>query len=138
MQTFQRKTAKRIAAVTLLMAACASPLAWLVSRENAEQEVVAFAQEESRRVLSAHRSVRLDGPQAATQAQQAAQLLTGGLFEIAEIYGPDGHKLAESVTPEGHVNYPDLKVGAWKAKALQVRVDQTQRPGCLNPGFIAE
>jgi hypothetical protein len=78
MQTFQRKTAKRIAAVTLLMAACASPLAWLVSRENAEQEVVAFAQEESRRVLSAHRSVRLDGPQAATQAQQAAQLLTGG------------------------------------------------------------
>ncbi|MDD2610597.1 MAG: HD domain-containing protein [Giesbergeria sp.] len=103
MQTFQRKTAGRIAAVTLLMAACASPLAWLVSRENAEQEVVAFAQEESRRVLSAHRSVRLDGPQAATQAQQAAQLLTGGLFEITEIYGPDGRKLAESVTPAGHL-----------------------------------
>ena len=34
------------------MAACASPLAWLVSRENAEQEVVAFAQEESRRLLT--------------------------------------------------------------------------------------
>ena len=46
MQTFQRKTARRIAGVTLVMAACASPLAWLVSRENAEQEVVAFAQEE--------------------------------------------------------------------------------------------
>ena len=85
MQTFQRKTAGRIAAVTLVMAACASPLAWLVSRENAEQEVVAFAQEESRRVLAGQGSVRLDGPQAAAQAQQAAQLLTGGLFDIAEI-----------------------------------------------------
>ncbi len=103
MQTFQRKTARRIAAVTLLMAACASPLAWLVSRENAEEEVVAFAQEESRRVLSAHRSVRLDGPEAAAQAQQAAQLLTGGLFEIAEIYDPNGRKLAESVTAAGRL-----------------------------------
>lgn len=102
MQTFQRKTAGRIAAVTLVMAACASPLAWLVSRENAEQEVVAFAQEESRRVLAGQGSVRLDGPQAAAQAQQAAQLLTGGLFDIAEIYGADGRKLAESVTPAGH------------------------------------
>lgn len=102
MPTFQRKTARRIAGVTLVMAACASPLAWLVSRENAEQEVVAFAQEESRRVLAGQGSVRLDGPQAGAQAQQAARLLTGGLFEIAEIYGADGRKLAESVTPAGH------------------------------------
>jgi HD-GYP domain-containing protein (c-di-GMP phosphodiesterase class II) len=102
MKTFQRKTAGRIAAVTLVMAACASPLAWQVSRENAEQQVVAFAQEESRRVLAGQGSVRLEGPQAAAQARQAAQLLTGGLFEIAEIYGADGRKLAESVTPAGH------------------------------------
>ncbi len=92
MQTFQRKTAMRIAAVTLLMAACASPLAWMVSRENAEEEVVAFAQEESRRVLAVQ-----------AQAQQAAQLLTGGLFEIAEIYDTKGKKLAESVTEAGEV-----------------------------------
>jgi hypothetical protein len=103
MQTFQRTTAKRIAAVTLLMAACASPLAWLVSRENAEEEVVAFAQEESRRALTVQGGTHLDGTQTVAQAQLAAQLLTGGLFEIAEIYGPDGRKLAESVTPAGHV-----------------------------------
>ena len=102
MKTFQRKTAKRIAAVTLIMAACASPLAWQISRENAEQQVVAFAQEESRRVLAGQDSVRLDGSQASIHAQQAAQLLTGGLFEIAEIYGADGRKLAESVTQAGH------------------------------------
>ncbi|MDP2768485.1 MAG: HD-GYP domain-containing protein [Giesbergeria sp.] len=101
MNTFQRKTAGRIAAVTLLMAACASPLAWMVSRENAEQEVVAFAQEESRRVLTVQSGLRLDGPQASVQAEQAAQLLTGGLFEIAEIYDPNGRKLAESVTEAG-------------------------------------
>ena len=86
MKTFQRKTAGRIAAVTLLMAACASPLAWLVSRENAEQEVVAFAQEESHRILTVQGSLQLDGPESLVQAQKAAQLLTGGLFEIAEIY----------------------------------------------------
>lgn len=103
MKTFQRKTAGRIAAVTLLMAACASPLAWFVSRENAEQEVVAFAQEESRRVIAVQGSLQLDDPEALGQAQQAAQLLTGGLFEIAEIYDPQGRKLAESVTKAGEV-----------------------------------
>lgn len=103
MKTFQRKTAGRIAAVTLLMAACASPLAWFVSRENAEQEVVAFAQEESRRVIAVQGSLQLNGPEALVQAEKAAQLLTGGLFEIAEIYDAQGHKLAESVTEEGEV-----------------------------------
>lgn len=103
MKTFQRKTAGRIAAVTLLMAACASPLAWLVSRENAEQEVVAFAQEESQRVLMVQGRLQLDGPTALVQAEKAAQLLTGGLFEIAEIYDPQGRKLAESVTEAGEV-----------------------------------
>lgn len=101
MPDFRRTAARRIAAVTVLMAACASPLAWFVSRENAEEEVVAFAQEESRRLLTMPGSARLDGPQAQEAAQQAARLLTGGLFEIAEIYAADGHKLAESVTPEG-------------------------------------
>ncbi len=101
MKHSRRKAARRIAAVTLLMAGFASPVAWLVSRENAEQEVVAFAQEESRRVLAGQKSLRLDGPQAATKAQQAANLLTGGLFEIAEIYSAAGNKLAESVTPIG-------------------------------------
>ena len=64
--------------------------------------MVAFAQEESRRVLAGQGSVRLDGPQAGAQAQQAAQLLTGGLFEIAEIYGADGRKLAVVLSKDGN------------------------------------
>ena len=151
MKTFQRKTAGRIAAVTLVLAACASPLAWQVSRENAEQQVVAFAQEESRRVLAGQGSVRLDGPQAATQARQAAQLLTGGLFEIAEIYGADGHKLAESVTPTGHAleqrlprhgtprytqsSYESLELagGEW---ALRVFVPLRETPAAAITGYF--
>ena len=40
MNAFNRKTATRIAAVSLLLAAVASPLAWFVARENAEQGTV--------------------------------------------------------------------------------------------------
>lgn len=97
----KRKAALRIACVTLGMAALASPLAWYVSRENAEKEVVAFAQEEARRVLQHQQAVRLDGPHAQTLAQQAAQQLTGGLFDIAEIYNAQGQKLAEATTALG-------------------------------------
>lgn len=87
--------------VTFSMAALASPVAWYVSRENAEQEVVAFAQEEARRVLLRQQALRLDGPQAHAQAEQAAQQLAGGLFDIAEIYNPQGKKLAETTTALG-------------------------------------
>ncbi len=108
MNLFQRKAASRIAAVTLLLAACSSPVAWIVSRENAEKEVVAFAQEESRRVLAVQGRIRSAAPLTAAQALEAAHLLTGGLFEIAEIYAADGKKLAESVTPTGHLLEPQL------------------------------
>lgn len=101
MNPMKRKAAARIALVTLSMAALASPIAWYVSRENAEEEVVAFAQEEARRVLLRQQALRLDGPQATTHAQQAAQQLAGGLFDIAEIYDPQGRKLAEVMTTLG-------------------------------------
>ena len=101
MNQMKRKAAVRIAMVTLTMAALASPLAWYVSRENAEEEVVALAQEEARRVLLREQALRLDGDQARAHAELAARQLAGGLFDIAEIYGPDGHKLAETVTEQG-------------------------------------
>ncbi len=101
MNQMKRKAAARIALVTLAMAALASPLAWYVSRENAEEEVVALAQEEARRVLQREQALRLDGAQAREHAELAARQLAGGLFDIAEIYGPDGSKLAETVTEQG-------------------------------------
>ena len=101
MNLMKRKAAVRIAMVTLAMAALASPLAWYVSRENAEEEVVAFAQEEARRVLLRQQALQLDGVQAREHAALAARQLAGGLFDIAEIYGPQGQKLAEAVTAQG-------------------------------------
>lgn len=57
-----------------------------------------------RGIAAGHRgqkSLRLDGPNAAAKAEQAAKLLTGGLFEIAETYSAAGDTLAESVSAAG-------------------------------------
>ena len=108
MNNFRRSAFVRIAAVTVTLSALAGPVAWWVSRENAEAEVVAFAQEESHRLLANANALDLSGPGAQEHASQAARLLVGGLFEIVEIYGASGLKLAEEVTPEGHAIEPLL------------------------------
>lgn len=48
MNIYKKRAALRIGLVSLLLAILGSPLAWLISRENAEEEVVLFAIEESR------------------------------------------------------------------------------------------
>lgn len=101
MISFRAKVALQIAAVSALLAAVASPLAWYVSQEQAEGNVVAFAMEESHRLLVHQTKFSLGGPDAINNARAAARTLTGGLFEIAEIYGPDGSKLAGASTENG-------------------------------------
>lgn len=101
MDPFQKRTALRIAAVSLVLASLASPIAWLVAREAAEESVVALANEESGRLLHRWDAIELSGPGAAQNAQSAAQAIVGGLFDIAEIYDAQGRKLAESLTTEG-------------------------------------
>ena len=102
MNPFQKRTALRIAAVSLLLASLASPVAWFVARESAEESVVSLAIEESGRLLHHYDAIDLSGPQAAEHATVAAGAISGGMFDIAEIYNAQGHKLAESLTPEGH------------------------------------
>jgi HD-GYP domain-containing protein (c-di-GMP phosphodiesterase class II) len=102
MPTFQQKTARRIAMVSLTLATIVSPLAWYIERESAEEGTVALATEESQRLLEQHATAFLadvDSPQA--HAQRAARAITGGLFDIAEIYNREGRKLAEAMTPRG-------------------------------------
>ncbi len=101
MNTFQKRTAIRIAAVSLLLASFASPIAWYVTRESAEESVVALAIEESGRLLHHYDAIHLSGPQASEHAQLAAKTIVGGLFDIAEIYDSQGKKLAESLTDVG-------------------------------------
>ena len=65
MNTFQKRTAIRIAAVSILLASLASPIAWYVARESAEESIVALAVEESGRLL--HQFDAIDSRAAAGQ-----------------------------------------------------------------------
>jgi HD-GYP domain-containing protein (c-di-GMP phosphodiesterase class II) len=103
MNPFQKRTALRIAAVSVLLASLASPLSWFVAQERAEENVVALAIEESGRLLHHHNALDLSGPDADVQAIAAAKVIVGGLFDIAEIYDSQGRKLAEEMTHEGVV-----------------------------------
>lgn len=91
----------RIAAVSLVLASLASPIAWFVARESAEASIVSLAIEESGRMLLSHDAIDLSGPEAELHAARAAKTISGGLFDIAEIYDAGGRKLAESMTHEG-------------------------------------
>ena len=101
MNNFQKQTALRIAAVSILLASLASPIAWFVARENAEESVVSLAIEESGRLLHHYDAINLTGPQASEHATMAAKTISGGLFDIAEIYNAQGTKMAESLTADG-------------------------------------
>lgn len=104
MKTFQPRTARRIATVCILLAAITSPIAWFIERENAEEATVALAMEESRRLLSQYPQAFSSDPHIALEfAQAAADALTGGMFDIAELYDYRGVKVAESLTDKGAV-----------------------------------
>lgn len=101
MNPFQKRTAIRIAAVSVLLASIASPVSWFIARERAEESIVSLAIEESGRLLHHYNAIDLSGPDAAEHATIAAKTISGGMFDIAEIYGSNGRKLAESLTGEG-------------------------------------
>ncbi|MFA6312174.1 MAG: HD domain-containing phosphohydrolase [Sterolibacterium sp.] len=101
MNPFQKRTAIRISAVSLLLASIASPVAWYVARESAEESIVSLATEESGRLLHHYDSINFSGPDAAAHATLAAKTIAGGMFDIAEIYDSHGRRLAESMTKEG-------------------------------------
>ena len=124
MNPYNRRVALRIAAVSLLLSALAGPAAWVVSRENSEEAIVAFAMEESHRVLQHQHVFDLAGPDAKQHAELAAQTLTGGLFEIAEIYQSAGLRLAESMTELG--------------KGIENDIPHHARPDYLKPFYESQ
>lgn len=101
MAYFERRAARRISMVSVLLALITAPVAWLVAAESAEREIVLLAMEESKRFLPATDHNALMGEAAASRARAAAEGLSGGLFDIAEIYDAQGRKLAESMTATG-------------------------------------
>jgi HD-GYP domain-containing protein (c-di-GMP phosphodiesterase class II) len=101
MNTFQKRAALRIAAVSILLACIASPIAWFVARESAEEGIVSLAIEESDGFLQRYEAINLNGPNAVEHAKLAADSISGGLFDIAEIYDGQSKKLAESMNQDG-------------------------------------
>jgi HD-GYP domain-containing protein (c-di-GMP phosphodiesterase class II) len=101
MNSFNKRTAIRIAVVSALLAALSSPVAWFVAYKRAEDGTVWLAIDESRRLLHHFGAITLTGLDAADNARKAADVLAGGLFDIAEIYDQQGIKLAKAMTEEG-------------------------------------
>ncbi|TRZ97311.1 MAG: hypothetical protein D4R84_05545 [Rhodocyclaceae bacterium] len=101
MNHFQKRTAIRIAAISVILAGAASSVSWFVARENAEEGIVSLAIEESSGLLRHFSAINLDAPDSAEHAMNAARTISGGLFDIAEIYDSKGRKLAEAMTREG-------------------------------------
>ena len=101
MNPFQKRTALRIALVSTLLASVASPVSWFIARENAEESIVSLAIEESGGLLRHFGAVDLDTPHSQENAMAAAKTISGGLFDIAEIYDRRGAKLAEAMTADG-------------------------------------
>ena len=101
MNSFRKRTAIRIAAVSILLASIASPVSWFVASDRAEKSIVSLAIEESRLLLRHYNAINLAAPDAAEHATVAAKTISGGLFDIVEIYDSNGHKLAESLTSTG-------------------------------------
>jgi hypothetical protein len=72
MNSFNRRTAWRIAAVSIVRATLASPVAWFVAQERAEESTVSLAIEESQRLLHHFNAITL--------AQMLANALTAALM----------------------------------------------------------
>ena len=72
MPLHHRQVAFRIALVSLLLAVLASPLAWLVAQEQAEEGIVALAMEDSRRLVQHFAAQAQPALSAGQQAEQAA------------------------------------------------------------------
>jgi HD-GYP domain-containing protein (c-di-GMP phosphodiesterase class II) len=108
MMTFRKRTALRIGIVSLVLGALASPYAWFIARERAEQSLVALASEESQHLLRKYGAIDSTSPNAKENASLAVKGIAGGIFDIAEIYDAKGIKLAESMTPSGSTVEPNL------------------------------
>ena len=101
MTNFKKKAAIRIGSASLILAMVSSIFAWYISKESFEKSLISLAYEESHRLIIHHQDIEQKNDDSAAVMQQVVKTLTGGLFDIAEIYDVHGNKLAESLTAIG-------------------------------------
>jgi HD-GYP domain-containing protein (c-di-GMP phosphodiesterase class II) len=100
MAALNRKLALGIGSVSLAIAFVLSTVAWWMSREQAEETIVAMAVQESRALFSQD-EFRPEGEQASVRAIEASRILIVGLFDRVEISTPQGELLAQAITAAG-------------------------------------
>ncbi len=101
MKNLNRKAAIRIALVSISLSIITGFFAWYVSKEKFEDSIISLAYEEAEKTSSMK---RIDGKDSTPAA--IANHLTGGLFDIAELYDTFGNKVGESLTDAGeHIEH---------------------------------
>lgn len=99
---FNRRAAQRITLVSLCLATMVTPVAWVVARDKAESQLANMAMDSSRRFLRHYDVTAIEkSPLLEANAKKAAEIITSGLFDIAEIFDGSGERLAKATTPEG-------------------------------------
>lgn len=111
MATLNRKIAFGIGSVSVAVAFLLSTVAWWMSREHAEETIVAMAIHESRQLLSQD-SFRLEGESAQSNAAGASRILVAGLFDIVDLSTANGELLAQAITPAGRSIEQELATAA--------------------------
>jgi HD-GYP domain-containing protein (c-di-GMP phosphodiesterase class II) len=94
MQSYSRKLALRLGAVSLAVAALGGLGAGLIAQDKGEDTLVAQAVADAQRLLR-HDAYRPDGAQATRNALAAAQALAAAHYDIAQIYTAGGLLMAE-------------------------------------------
>ena len=107
MASMKSRVALGIGSVSIAVALVLSPVAWWISRMQAEETIVAMLLEASRQLLSLD-SFRPEGDQAQAHAEQAASVLTAGLFDGVDISTISGTLLAKAMTPSGQAVVKEL------------------------------
>jgi HD-GYP domain-containing protein (c-di-GMP phosphodiesterase class II) len=88
----------RVVSVSLTVGAMAAALGYLHEREAAEEASIRMLVIEARRTVPAQ-LLELPPAERARALGQAIESMVGGIFAVAEVYSPDGKKIAESVQP---------------------------------------
>ena len=104
---YHRKLALGTLGVALAVAALCGLGASLVASDKAEDSLVAQATEDTLRLLH-QEGYAPDGPQATRNALAAVQALSGGYFDIAQVYTSAGLLMAEQASEQGRLIEPEL------------------------------
>ena len=107
MQSYSRKLALRLGAVSLAVAALTGIAAGLIAQDKGEDTLMAQAVDDAQHLLR-HEAYRPEGAQATRNALAATQALAAAHYDMAQLYTPGGLLLAEQFSAAGRALEAEL------------------------------